>query len=271
MAERILLFIPMYNCERQIPRVIHQLTPDLSKFFDEIIIIDNRSRDQSQRAAIEALEDLPQRPARLFVNDENYGLGGSHKVAFDYALAHGFDYCVVLHGDDQGRITDLVDLIATGAHREVDCLLGARFMRGSKLAGYSAFRTLGNKVFNSLYSLVSGQRIFDLGAGLNLYSVSALANGHYRRHADDLTFNYYMILQSIADDWRIRFFPILWREDDQISNVQLFRQAFKVLGIALLYALRRKQFLREDHSERPGQSYTAAVLFENTARPGVGT
>jgi dolichol-phosphate mannosyltransferase len=267
--ERILLFIPMYNCERQIPRVIDQLTPELAKIFDEVIIIDNRSRDRGQQTAIEKLKDLPTLRAKLFVNDANYGLGGSHKVAFDYALSHGFDYCVVLHGDDQGRITDLVDLIAEGAHREHDCLLGARFMQGSQLVGYSVFRTLGNGVFNIFYSMVSGRRIRDLGAGLNLYSVKALENRHYLRHADDLTFNYHMILQSIADGWRICFFPISWREDDQVSNVKLFRQAFKVLGILLEYAVRRKQFLQRDHSNRPGLPYTATVLFEHATPPGV--
>jgi dolichol-phosphate mannosyltransferase len=268
VSERILLFIPMYNCERQIPRVIHQLTPETSNFFHELLIVDNRSIDGSPQAAIAALKLVPKIPAKLLLNNENYGLGGSHKVAFDYALAHGFDYCIVLHGDDQGRILDLVGLIANGAHRGVDCLLGARFMRESQLAGYSRFRTLGNRAFNIFYSLVSGQRICDLGAGLNMYSVRALADRRYRRHADDLTFNYHMILQSIADGWRIRFFPILWREDDQISNVKLFRQASRVFGIALEYAFRRKQFLQRDHSGQPGRSYGASVLFENAAPPG---
>jgi glycosyltransferase involved in cell wall biosynthesis len=267
-SERILLFIPMYNCERQIPRVISQLTPEISHLFHEVIIVDNRSPDGSRQAAIEALKLVHQIPAKLLENNENYGLGGSHKVAFDYALAHGFDYCIVLHGDDQGRISDLADLMADGSHRTVDCLLGARFMRGSQLAGYSTFRTLGNRAFNLFYSLVSGKRIYDLGAGLNMYSVKALADRRYRRHADDLTFNYHMILQSIADGWRIRFFPILWREDDQVSNVKLFRQASRVLGIALEYAFRRQQFLRRDHSRQPGRDYNASVLFENAAPPG---
>jgi hypothetical protein len=77
-----------------------------------------------------------------------------------------------------------------------------------------------------------------------------------------------MILQSIADGWRIRFFPILWREDDQVSNVKLFRQASRVLGIALAYAFRRKQFLQSDHSSQPGRTYGTSVLFENATSPG---
>ena len=39
-------------------------------------------------------------------NRENYNLGGSHKVAFDYAVAQGFTHVIVLHGDDQADIAD---------------------------------------------------------------------------------------------------------------------------------------------------------------------
>lgn len=263
ISERVLLFIPMYNCERQISRVIRQLVPEAYRLFSEIIIVDNRSTDQSQQVAVETLREFPELPARLLVNDQNYGLGGSHKVAFNYALSNNFDYCVVLHGDDQGNVEDLVGLMRDGSHRLVDCLLGARFMGGSKLEGYSSFRTFGNRIFNLLYSVVSGKRIRDLGSGLNVYLVKALADQAYMRNPDDLTFNYHMILQSIANNWRIRFFPISWREDDQISNVKLFRQAVRVLGIALQYAVNRNRFLLTDFSKQKEHHYGAATLFDN--------
>ena len=192
---KILLFIPMYNCAAQIPRVLSQLTNDVRSVLSEVIIVDNRSTDDSVAAAEAALTGDWQIPVRILRNDHNYGLGGSHKVAFNYAIANAFDYCIVLHGDDQGSIVDLLPLILSRAHKHLDCLLGARFMRGSRLQGYSLLRTLGNRVFNLLYSLVSGYIIYDLGAGLNMYSVKALSGKRYMKHGNDLTFNYYMILR----------------------------------------------------------------------------
>lgn len=262
-SERILLFIPIYNCERQIPRVIAQLTPDVSGLLSEVIVVNNRSTDGSQAAAVAAVKDLHGLPAKVLLNDANYGLGGSHKVAFNFGLANGFDYCIVLHGDDQGSIADLVPLIRSGAHREADCLLGARFLPGSRLAGYSALRTFGNRVFNLIYSLASGVRIHDLGSGLNLYAVASLRDRSYLRHANDLTFNYHMILHSIAAGWRIGFFPIVWREADQVSNVKLVRQSLRVLKTAFDYAVRRRRYLAKDHAGRPGAAYTATVVFDS--------
>ncbi len=249
-SERVLLFIPMYNCEPQIPRVIAQLKPEIRALLSEVIVVDNRSTDGGQAAAIAALKGILDLPAKVLHNDYNYGLGGSHKVAFDYAIANKFDYCIVLHGDDQGDIDNIAPLIRNGAHRQVDCLLGARFMRGSRLKGYSWFRTFGNHFFNLLYSAASGVRIYDLGSGLNMYAVRALADRNYLRNADDLTFNYGMILHSIAAGWRMRFFPIAWREDDQVSNVKMVRQSLRVLGIVRDYAFNRRRFLERDHSRR---------------------
>lgn len=267
-SERTLLFIPMYNCERQIPRVIAQLKPAVRTLLTEVIVVNNRSTDNGAAAAIAALQDMPGLRSKVLLNDANYGLGGSHKVAFNYALANGFDYCIVLHGDDQGDINDLLPLIRAGAHRDVDSLLGARFMSGSKLQGYSWFRRFGNHVFNALYSLASGVRIYDLGSGLNMYAVRALTDQAYLRHANDLTFNYHMILHSIAAGWQLRFFPISWREADQVSNVKLVSQSLRVLTIVLEYMFRRSRYLAADHSGSPGREYTATVVFDSKAVTG---
>lgn len=263
MAGRILLFIPSYNCARQIGRVVDQLTPEVQSLLAEVLIVDNGSTDGGQEVSIAALKGLRGVRTRLMVNDRNYGLGGSHKVAFLHALEHGFDHLIVLHGDDQGDIADILPYLQQGRHLEVDALLGARFMRGSRLVGYSPVRTFGNRVFNGLYSAAARHRIFDLGSGLNLYRVAALADPWWLRNADDLTFNYHMILRSIAAGWKMRFFPLSWREDDQVSNVKLIRQSLRVLSLPAAYLLNRRGYLEKDYSGRPDGRYTSTPIHDS--------
>ncbi|MBO9330461.1 glycosyltransferase [Achromobacter xylosoxidans] len=264
--ERFLIFIPCYRCENQVSRTLAQLSK-ATALNCEALVLDNRSPDGTIEAAISASDKLSI-PVRVARNDENYGLGGSHKAAFDYAMEHGFDYLIVLHGDDQGNIADLLPMIAQGKHRDVDCLLGARFMKGARLQGYSAFRTFGNRVFNLLFSAVAGQRLYDLGAGLNLYKVESLRKAKWRYFGNDLTFNYYMILGSAAWRWSLRFFPISWREDDQLSNVKLFRQARRTIGLLLEFAIARKSFLAKNHSGRESGQYTSTIVHSNRAARG---
>jgi glycosyltransferase involved in cell wall biosynthesis len=256
MTDRILCFIPMYNCERQIPRVLGRIDARAAALLAEVIVVDNGSRDGSVAAAQAALARLAV-PGTVLRNDANYNLGGSHKVAFDYALDHGFTHVLVLHGDDQADIADAVPWLESGAHRQLDCLLGSRFGRGARLIGYSRFRTLGNHVFNLIFSLAAGRWLTDLGSGLNLFATGWMQDRFYRSLNDDLTFNNHLLLAICHRRARFRFAPISWREEDQVSNVKLFRQARKTLGIALGYLFLRGRYLARAHATRPADGYTA--------------
>ena len=260
--DKILLFIPMYNCEKQIVRVLAQLKGESAGFLSQVIVVNNRSTDGGEQAVINWLKANPLSvPVKLLRNDQNYGLGGSHKVAFGYALKHGFDYVIVLHGDDQGELSNLLPYLKNGDYRSCDCFLGARFMHGSHLQGYSAFRTVGNRVFNLLFSVGVGHRIYDLGSGLNMYKVKSLENGYYLKFKDNMIFNDYMLPASIGLGLHIKFFPISWREDDQVSNVKMVKNSMQVLDILRMYVFDRKKLLYAEHRDTPVASYTAQEIF----------
>ena len=243
---RLLLFIPAYHCAPQIGRVLGQLTPDLAARFAEVMVVDNQSRDGTAEAALAAAG-----PTVMVVrNQANYGLGGSHKVAFQRCLDGGFDGVVVLHGDDQGRLADLMAVL--DQHRGRDCVLGARFMAGSRLLGYSALRIAANRAFNLMFSLAAGRRLWDLGSGLNYYSADFLRPGWWLRAPNDLTFNYYMILASAARRADLAFVPISWREEDQVSNARLFRQGLKMLRLLAIFVCRPGHFAGRDFSGHEG-------------------
>lgn len=264
-SDKILLFIPMYNCEKQIVRVLKQLDDEVCGYLSEAVIINNRSTDYGENCVKVYLEknQLPLR-VRLLRNDKNYGLGGSHKVAFDYAVKNRFDYVIVLHGDDQGDISNILPYLKSRAYQQYDCFLGARFMKGSELRGYSRFRTFGNIVYNQLFSIGCGHKVYDLGAGLNMYRVAILKDRFYLKYKDNLMFNYCMTMAHAYFHHRIRFFPILWREDDQVSNVKMMNQAITVLEMLGSYMMDKKKFMQSEHREQLVEKYAAQVVFDNT-------
>jgi glycosyltransferase involved in cell wall biosynthesis len=258
---RTLVFIPAYNCENQIGRVLAQLRdPRVAACIDGVMCINNRSTDGTEAAIIAGLEPLPV-PERIALrNDDNYGLGGSHKVAIAEAAARGYDHLVVLHGDDQGAIADIVPHLEAGRHHDLDFLMGARFMPGSRLQGYSALRTAANRVFNLIFSAISGRRLHDLGSGLNLFRVSAFEDGFHLKYADDLTFNYYLILGVVARGCRVDFFPLSWREDDQVSNARLARMGRQLLVLIARRVFTPTAFLAGEHRATPRDAYPSTVV-----------
>lgn len=260
---KILLFIPMYNCEKQITRVLGQLTPEVLKYISQVIVVNNRSTDNGENVAIQYCKEHRDIPVKILRNDENYGLGGSHKVAFQYAIEHGFDYVIVLHGDDQGDISNILPYLKNKDYENYDCFLGARFMKGSKLQGYSKFRTFGNKVYDLLFSIGCGYKVYDLGSGLNMYKTSILKDQFYMKYKDNLIFNYCMVMGQAYYKHRVKFFPIIWREDDQVSNVKMVNQAITVLKLLGSFMLNKKKFVEAEHRDQIIESYTAQVIFTN--------
>ncbi|WP_428074520.1 glycosyltransferase family 2 protein [Candidatus Avelusimicrobium luingense] len=266
MNPKILVFIPMYNCEKQITRVLAQFTPQIQSFITEILVVNNRSTDNGEQAVIEFAKSHPQLPLTLLRNKDNYGLGGSHKVAFAYACKNGFDYVIVLHGDDQGDIANLLPYLESGEYQAYDCFLGARFMKGSKLQGYSKFRTFGNRVYDMLFSLGTGSNVYDLGSGLNVYKTAILKDEFYRRYPDSLLFNYAMVLGSAYYKHKVKFFPICWRETDQVSNVKLTSQAITVLKMLCSYVVGKKSFMQQEHRTRIIDKYEADIICNTTKK-----
>lgn len=261
---KILLFIPMYNCEKQIPRVLGQLTDEVISYLSEVIIINNQSSDQGEQVVLQYLTSHSlSLPVSMLRNDQNYGLGGSHKVAFDYAIKNKFDYVIVLHGDDQGDISNILPYLRNREYEKYDCFLGARFMRGSRLQGYSKFRTFGNMVYDLLFSIGCGYRIYDLGSGLNMYKVDILKNKFYMKYKDNLIFNYCMVMGSSYYRHKVRFFPIVWREDDQVSNVKMLNQAVTVLKLLGAFVANKKRFVASEHRDRVISGYSAKLVYRN--------
>lgn len=259
--KNVLIFVPAYNCEKQIGRVIDQLEQSwIMNSNAKVIIVDNNSTDDTVKVVLNRIHERNDKYIELIINDSNYGLGGSHKVAFQYASIHKYEWIIVLHGDDQGSIVDLKGEILALSQSNADCILGSRFMRGAFINGYSRFRIFGNIIFNLIYSICLRSVVFDLGSGLNIYRVSKLRGEQYLRFPDGLTFNCVMLCSNIINQDKVNFVPISWREDDQVSNVRLIRQSIHTLKIAIGALFYRSKFLSIEHRQVVIPKYTWRVI-----------
>jgi dolichol-phosphate mannosyltransferase len=238
-SQRALVFVPTFNCEAQISRVISKLSFTVSQKFD-VLILDNCSEDNTLKVSIDLAKQIGgKRHFFIYRNERNLGLGGSHKVASRFAIKNGYDILIVLHGDDQADCLDLFNSLDYSFFEEAElsCLLGSRFMRDSKSYGYGLVRVLGNRILMLLYPRSKGSRISDMGSGLNAYKTELLRKVDWKRIPDDLTFNNVLLLETLKNNFSLRFFPISWSSEDQKSNAKLFRQGLLILRAVLEYRL----------------------------------
>jgi hypothetical protein len=249
LNSKIFVLITSYQCEAQIGRVLAQFDEKVAPWFGEIAVIDNRSSDDTVPSALSAFEKLRPLAQRhsitltIIQNKDNVNLGGSHKSGFNYARSQGYQYVMVIHGDDQANLHDLLPELISGRYKNYDALLGSRFMKGARRHGYGRFRLYGNYVFLALFTAYSGRGTLDIGSGLNFYGPAVINSNDHTFAADNLAFNCYFLLKMYAKRRRLHFFPITWREEDQSSNARLFRQAWEIFKILNLYKWQKNKFL----------------------------
>lgn len=65
--EKLLIFIPAYNCEKQVPRVLSQLLdPHVLPWVGECIVVNNRSTDGTEAAVQDWMALHPAAPRAPF-------------------------------------------------------------------------------------------------------------------------------------------------------------------------------------------------------------
>lgn len=218
---KILVAIPAYNCERQIERVLSGFDQKLLDRVEKVIVIDDRGKDNTASVAQQAIDKLGLSKVEVVQNDRNLGLGGSHKMAFLHGEMMGADYVAILHGDNQAKTKELHHLIDEAEmNPELGAILGCRFMAGSKLVGYDWKRIWGNRVINLVYSVMALRPSLDLGSGLNLFRLKDLSDHRYLGFDDRMTFNIDLLLDYYGKKTPLKFVPITWSEEDQVSNAR---------------------------------------------------
>lgn len=235
---RVLVAIPCYNCCEQIQRVLIGFDNLLLARVEEVILVDNQSSDGTLASAMKFLDQFPQSKIKLYRNKMNYGLGGTFKLVMSYAKKNSFDSVIFLHGDAQAE-TDEVSLFLDGLEKDPECaaFLGARFMPQSRLVGYSKLREFGNRGLNLLFTLLTFKRVYDIGSGLNAYNMHRIDLAEMEKLPDHLAFDVSLLLYYIERKYKIRFLPITWKEEDQISNAKNIDTGIRVLSLLIRWRL----------------------------------
>ncbi len=228
---KVLLGIPCYRCENQIARVIGKLSAELLGRVEKVIILDNASPDGTFDRAHAAVRAHASLKIEVQRNTENLGLGGSVKSLAAAGHSGGFDALIVLHGDDQAEPAEIHALLdAFEADQNLAAVLGARFMRGARTPGYSWRRNVANRALNGVFSIALARRISDIGSGLNLYNLAAFTPKLASTLPTHIAFDVPLLCALSQHSGGIRFLPITWKEEDQISTVKNLTVGLLVLS-----------------------------------------
>src|SRR5271157_1898216 len=162
-TKKIAVVMPAYNAAQTLRQTYDEVREQ--GIVDEIILVDDRSRDDTVQVASSLLG------VRVHVHERNTGYGGNQKTCYRLALEAGADIVIMLHPDYQYTpklIPAMVSIVGNGLH---PCVLGSRILGGYALkGGMPLWKYVSNRVLTLVENVLLGAKLSEYHTGYRAFS-----------------------------------------------------------------------------------------------------
>ena len=147
------VIIPAYNEEKSIPKVI----AEIPKFVRYIVVANNNSTDQTQRAAEEA--------GAKVVFESQKGYGKACLTAMEWIKKQEIqpDIVVFLDGDYSDYPEEMKDLVQPILDGKADMVIGSRALGQRESGSMTLPQVFGNWLATTMMKYIQGAKFSDLG------------------------------------------------------------------------------------------------------------
>ncbi len=166
----IYIVIPAMNEEKFIEGVINKI---LSLGFENIVVVNDNSSD-STREKVDKYKEY----VTVLDHFINMGAGAATKTGIDYAVSKGAKLIATIDADHQHNPEDLIPLISCLEAKDVDLVIGSRFLKRNEIPWTRLFFNLIGNIFSFF---ITGIVITDSQSGMKVMS---------RRFAENLSITY---------------------------------------------------------------------------------
>ncbi len=236
---KIGVLVVAYNAETTLVSVLNRIPADVRAEIAEVLVQDDHSSDRTYDVALEYLHQGTELPLTVLRHPRNLGYGGNQKAGYRYAMDHGWDVVVLLHGDGQYAPEVLHDLVGPIVEGRADAVFGSRMMAGgqARAGGMPAYKYAGNRILTTFQNTLTGLRLSEWHSGYRAYRVAALADLPLGTNSDGFDFDTEIILQLHAAGKRIVEVPIPTYYGDEICYVNGMAYARDVVVDTVRYRL----------------------------------
>jgi hypothetical protein len=234
---KVLIFIIAFNDEDQIQKVLGRIPAEMADKYDcEILLIVDSSSDKTFELAHSYQVSNNLQYLKVLYNPVDQGYGGNQKLGYEYAIRHGFDAIVLLHGGGQYAPEEMDNLIAPLMSGEADAIIGSRFTDAGvkNLAGMPLYKYYGNRLLTWLQNKVLKTRFTDLHSGYRAYSVKTLSDIPFNLNANGYHFDTQLIIQFLLARKTIREVKIPAFYEKGIHDLNKLKFAWNVLHETLI-------------------------------------
>jgi glycosyltransferase involved in cell wall biosynthesis len=146
---KIDVLVVAYNAASTLTQVLDRLPHSFREKVEHILVCDDASPDDTYAVGV-AYKNGSTLPLTIVRHAYNYGYGGNLKAGYQWAIDHGLDVVVLLHGDGQYAPEVIEDLVDALTAESADAIMGSRMLRpgSARAGGMPLYKFVGNRVLS---------------------------------------------------------------------------------------------------------------------------
>jgi len=247
--KKIVVVMPAYNAAQTVTKTVDEVHEQ--GIVDEIILVDDRSRDNTVAVASSLLG------VHVHVHERNTGYGGNQKTCYRLALDAGADIVIMLHPDYQYTpklIPAMASIIANGLH---PCVLGSRILGGYSLrGGMPVWKYVANRFLTAAENALLGAKLSEYHTGYRAFSREILETLDLSKNSDDFVFDNQMLAQILWHGFTIGEVSCptkYFKEASSINFRRSVKYGFGCLNVGLKFRLAKMGLAQSELFPRPGK------------------
>lgn len=186
---RVLVCVCTLNEAANIESLIHGVRAALPDA--DVLVVDDDSPDRTAELVQKIAEMDP--AVRVFVRKGETGLGSAIRFGMSVALEEGYCYFLNMDGDLSHDPDQLPALFELAMSKQVDVVIGSRYVAGGSVVGWSLHRRLMSRFVNWFATGGLGLAVKDCSGSFRCYRVETLQ----KLGLENLQSNGYAVLEEV--------------------------------------------------------------------------
>ncbi len=215
MHPRVWLFFPTYNEAENLEAIVRATTGQLEATVPGdwgLLVVDDASPDGTGELADRLAGEIP--GVEVLHRSGKEGLGPAYLAGFEYALAHGAEYVIVMDADfshDPKHLPAMID-----AAQRSDLVLGSRYVAGGEITNWPRLRRVLSRS-GSLYArLMLGVKVRDLTTGFRCVRRRVLESVEPSTlRSQGYVFNIELTYRALLAGFAVEEIPICFRDREE--------------------------------------------------------
>ncbi len=238
---RTLAVIPVY---RDIDIAQQVLTKVTDRFVDTIcLMVDGAPTNNTENCKTPAGI-----PVKVFNQKERKGIGHAIKRGINYGLTNGYDFVVVLAGNNKDDPQEIPRLLEPILKEDYDYIQGSRFLPGGKPHNTPLFRKTFIRIYPFFWTMVTSERCTDVTNGFRAYKLKLLRDSRIniqQSWLDSYQLEYYLHYKFLTLGYKFKEVPVskvyAFRHKGGYSKISPLRDWWKVVGPLIYLTLGIKE------------------------------